>query len=178
MKIIVSVVCALIFVMSYVSLTHAEVKIGVVDLYKILNESEEGKKAVNDLQVMLEQKQKALSDKQNKIQSLKEELDKKRAVLSEDIRKSKEEEIERLSRDFQRTATDYQVELQKKQNEITQSMLKEIRQLINEFAQKEGYNLIIEKAEQIILYTTPEVEITDKIIAIFNQKTQQPKGKK
>jgi len=57
-------------------------------------------------------------------------------------------------------------------------MLKEIRQLINEFAQKEGYNLIIEKAEQIILYTTPEVEITDKIIAIFNQKTQQPKGKK
>jgi len=59
MKIIVSVVCALIFVMSYVSLTHAEVKIGIVDLYKILNESEEGKKAVNDLQVMLEQKQKS-----------------------------------------------------------------------------------------------------------------------
>ena len=127
---------------------------------------------------MLESRQKTLEEKQKKIQSLKEELEKKRSVLSEDARKAKEEEIERLGRDFQRTAADYQVELQKKQNEITQSMLKEIRQLINDFAQKEGYNLIFEKAEQIILFATPEVDITDKIISLFNQKTSQQKGKK
>jgi len=168
----------LVFTLSFVSFARAELKIGVVDLYKVLNESEEGKKAVGELQNMLEQRQKALEEKQKKIQTLKEELEKKRSVLSEDARKSKEEEIERLGRDLQRTAADYQVELQKKQNEITQSMLKEIRQLINEFAQKEGYNLILEKAEQVILFTTPEVDITDKIISIFNQKTQQSKQKK
>lgn len=168
----------LVFTLSFVSFARAELKIGVVDLYKVLNESEEGKKAVGELQNMLEQRQKALEEKQKKIQTLKEELEKKRSVLSEDARKSKEEEIERLGRDLQRTAADYQVELQKKQNEITQSMLKEIRQIINEFAQKEGYNLILEKAEQVILFTTPEVDITDKIISIFNQKTQQSKQKK
>lgn len=57
-------------------------------------------------------------------------------------------------------------------------MFKEIRQLINEYAQKEGYSLILEKADQIILFTTPEVDITDKIISIYNQKMSQQKGKK
>lgn len=168
----------LVFTLYFASASSAELKVGVVDLYRILNESEEGKKAINELQNMLEQRQKTLDEKQKKIQSLKEEYEKKKAVLSEDARKSKEEEIDRLSRDLQRTAADYQVELQKKQSEITQSMLKEIRQLINDFAQKQGYSLIIEKAEQLILFTTPDVDITDKIILLFNQKTQNTKEKK
>lgn len=178
MKKFLVAVLSFIFVLSAASFVKAEVKIGVVDLYRVLNESEEGKKAVGELQSMLEQRQKTLEEKQKKIQTLREEYEKKRSVLSEDARKAKEEEIERLGRDLQRTVADYQVELQKKQSEITQSMLKEIRQIINEFAQKEGYNLILDKAEQIILFTTPEVDITDKIISLFNQKTSQQKGKK
>lgn len=168
----------LFFTLYFSSVASAELKVGVVDLYRVLNESEEGKKAISELQNMLEQRQKSLDEKQKKIQSLKEEYEKKKAVLSEEARKSKEEEIERLSRDLQRIAADYQVELQKKQSEITQSMLKEIRQLINDFAQKEGYSLIIEKAEQLILFVTPNMDITDKIISLFNQKTQKTKEKK
>ncbi len=178
MKKFLLILVGFILALSFVSVSHAELKIGVVDLYRVLNESEEGKKAVNELQSMLESRQKTLEEKQKKIQTLREEYEKKKAILSEDARKSKEEEIERLGRELQRNAADYQVELQKKQNEITQSMLKEIRQIINEFAQKEGYNLILEKAEQLIIYTTPQVEITDKIISLFNQKTTTTKGKK
>ncbi|WP_353684897.1 OmpH family outer membrane protein [Thermodesulfovibrio sp. 3907-1M] len=177
MKRILFVFLAFVLTLSFVSVARAELKIGVVDVIRVLNESEEGKKAVGQLQNMLEERQKILEEKQKKIQSLKEEFEKKRSVLSEDARKSKEDEIDRLQRELQRTAADYQVELQKKQNEITQSMFKEIRQLINEYAQKEGYSIILEKADQIILFTTPEVDITDKIISLYNQKTQQ-KGKK
>jgi outer membrane protein len=162
----------------FVSSAHAELKIGVVDLYRVLNESDEGKKAVSELQGMVESKQKSLEEKQKKITALKEEYDKKKSVLSEDARKTKEEEIERMGRDLQRTAADYQVEIQKKQNEITQSLLKEIKQIINDIAQKENYNLIIEKTEQLILFNSPDVEITDKVISILNQKTSQTKGKK
>lgn len=178
MKKLVIFLLSFSFLLVFAAGVNAEIKLGIVDLYRILNESEEGKKAVNELQSMVDSRQKTLEEKQKKIQTLKEEYDKKKAVLSEDARKAKEEEIERLGRDLQRTAADYQVELQKKQNEITQSMLKEIRQIINEYAKKEGYNLILEKAEQIILYSTPEVDITDKIIALFNQKTAVQKGKK
>ncbi len=169
---------SLFFLLTFSIPSKAEVKVGVVDLYRVLNESEEGKKAVNELQSMFDSRQKTLEEKQKKIQNLRDEYEKKKAVLSEEARKSKEDEIERLGRELQRTAADYQLELQKKQNEITQSMLKEIRQIINDFAKKEGYSLILEKVEQIVIYSTPEVDITDKIIALFNQKTAGQKGKK
>lgn len=156
----------------------AELKIGVVDLFKVLNESEEGKRAISELQKMVDSRQKSLEEKQRKIQSLREDYEKKRSILSEEARKSREEEIEKLSRELQRTAADYQVEVQKRQNEITQSMLREIRQIINEFAQKEGYSLVIERAEQLLIYITPSIDITDKIISLFNQKTSVQKGKK
>ncbi len=169
---------SLFFLLTFSIPSKAEVKVGVVDLYRVLNESEEGKKAVNELQSMFDSRQKTLEEKQKKIQNLRDEYEKKKAVLSEEARKSKEDEIERLGRELQRTAADYQVELQKKQNEITQSMLKEIRQIINDFAKKEGYSLILEKVEQIVIYSTPEVDVTDKIIALFNQKTAGQKGKK
>lgn len=162
----------------FISPARAELKIGVVDLYRVLNESEEGKKAVSELQAMVESKQKSLEEKQKKITTLKEEFEKKKSVLNEEARKAKEDEIERLSRDLQRTAADYQVEIQKKQNEITQSLLKEIRQIINDIAQKEGYTLILEKTEQLILFNSPSIEITDKIISTLNQKSTQTKGKK
>jgi len=178
MRKFITVFLSLAFVLTFVSFVKADVKIGVVDLYRVLNESEEGKKAVSELQSLLDSRQKTLEEKQKKIQALREEYEKKKSVLSEEARKSKEEEIERLGRDLQRTAADYQVELQKKQNEITQSMLKEIRQIINEFAQKEGYNLILEKAEQFIIYNTANIDVTDKIISLFNQKTSTQKGKK
>lgn len=178
MKKFLFVVFAFVLTLSIASVACAELKIGVVDIIRVLNESEEGKKAVAQLQSMLEERQKTLEEKQKKLQGLKEEFEKKRSVLSEDARKAKEDEIDRLGRELQRTAADYQVELQKKQNEFTQSMFKEIRQLINEYAQKEGYSLILEKADQIILFTTPEVDITDKIISIYNQKMSQQKGKK
>lgn len=57
---------------------------------------------------------KLLKRNRKKLQELKEEFEKKRSVLSEDARKAKEDEIDRLSRELQRTAADYQVELQKK----------------------------------------------------------------
>lgn len=178
MKRFLSFFLSFCFVLFFVNFANAEIKIGVVDLYRVLNESEEGKKAINELQNMADSRQKTLEDKQKKIQTLKEEYDKKKAVLSEDARKTKEEEIERLVRDLQRTQADYQVEFQKKYNEINQSMLKEIIQIINEYAKKEGYKLILPKADMSIIYSTPEIEITDKIIALFNQKTSAQKGKK
>ncbi len=178
MKKFISIFLSFAFIFIFVPSINAQLKIAVVDIYKVLNESEKGKKAVADLQNILESRQKILEEKQKKIQMLREEYERKKSVLSEDARKTKEDEIERLGRELQRTAVDYQIELEKKQNEITQSMLKEIREIINEIAQKEGYDLILEKAEQIVVYVTNNIDITDKVISFYNQKAPSLKQKK
>lgn len=149
-------------------------KIGYVDLRVALNESEAGKKAKVELESLIKTKQSSIDDKGKSIEKLKAELEKQASVLSGDAKKSKEEEIERLVRDYQRLVQDSQAEVKKKEAELTAGILKELREVVDKIGQDEGYSLILENVENIILYSKKDLDITDKVIKGFNdQKTKK-----
>ncbi|MCI0469675.1 MAG: OmpH family outer membrane protein [Nitrospirae bacterium] len=156
--------------MSAVAASAAEpLKIGVVDLYKALNESESGKKAKSNLESLIKSKQAAIEEKQKNIEKLKADFDKKAAAMSSEVRKSKEDEIERLFRDYQRMVTDSQTELKKKETEMTGGILKELREIINNIAKEEKFTLVIERADGIVLYVDSSIDITKKVLNKLNQ---------
>jgi outer membrane protein len=72
-------------------------------------------------------------------------------------------------KDYQRLAGDYQSELQQKDQEYTQKILKEIDKIIKGVGEKEKYSIILEKTQGGILFATPAADITDKIITILNE---------
>ena len=151
-------------------------KIGYVDLKVALNESDAGKKAKIELESLIKTKQAAIDEKGKSIEKLKGELEKQASVLSGEAKKSKEEEIERLVRDYQRLVQDSQNEVKKKENELTGSILKELRDVVHKIGQDEGYSLILENVEGIILYSRKDLDITDKAIKNFNAvKAKQKK---
>lgn len=151
------------------------IKVGIVDLAKALNESETGKKAKSDLEALIKSKQAIIDEKAKKAETLKTELEKQAALISPEAKKAKEEELERAIRDYQRTVSDAQAEVQKKEAEITNDILKEIRSVINSFAQEEGYGIIFEKVEGVVLYSSQNIDVTDKIIKRYNE--MKAKGK-
>ncbi len=145
--------------------TAAEgLKIGIVDLFRALNESDAGKKAKTDLEALIKSKQIAIDEKGKKLEALKGDLEKQTAIISAEARKAKEEELERLVRDFQRIVADSQAEVKKKEGELTGGILKDLRDAINKIAQEEGYSLILERAEGLVLYAVKPLDITDKVI--------------
>lgn len=145
------------------------VKIGVVDLLRALNESEAGKKAKADLEALIKSKQASIDEKGKKIEALKGDLEKQAALISADAKKTKEEELERLIREYQRVVADSQAEVQKKESELTGEILKDLRNVINTVAQEEGYSLILEKAEGLVLYISKHFDITDKITKKYDE---------
>lgn len=144
-------------------------KIGIIDLAKALNESEAGKKAKTDLESLIKAKQSIIEEKAKKAESLKSELEKQAALISAEAKKAKEEELERALRDYQRTVSDAQAEVQKKEGELTNEILKELRNIINSFAQEEGYSIVLEKAEGVVLYSSTNLDITDRVIRKYNE---------
>lgn len=146
-------------------------KVGIVDLFRALNESEAGKKAKTDLEVMIKSKQTVIDEKGKKLEALKVDLEKQAAIISAEARKSKEEELERLARDFQRVVADSQAEVKKKEGELTGGIIKDLRDVINKIAQEEGYSLILERAEGLVLYAVKPLDITDKVIKRHNEAT-------
>ncbi len=154
-----------------VSTTFAKeaVKVGVVDLLRALNESETGKKAKTELESLIKSKQSPIEEKYKRIESLRADLEKQAAILSADARKARTEEIGRLERDFQRLIADSQAEVQKKQMELENKILKDLRNVINAIAQEGKYSLIIERADGLVLYADKSIDITDAVIKKYNE---------
>jgi outer membrane protein len=142
-------------------------KIGAIDLQKVLNECEAGKKAKTDLEALIKSKESVIEDKSKEIEKLKSEMQKQASALSSEAKKSKEDELEKLVRDYQRTVQDSQAEVKKKEGELTEAIIKGVHDIVERIGKEEGYTLIIEKS--LVLYTNKDLDITDSVIKEYNK---------
>ncbi len=143
------------------------VKFGAIDIQKILNESEAGKKAKNDLEGLIKSKQTTIDEKGRVVEKLKADIEKQASVLSADARRTKEEELEKLIREYQRLVQDSQSEIKKKEADLTESILKDIKDLIEKTGEENDYALILEKG--MVLYSSKGIDITDAILKKYDE---------
>jgi outer membrane protein len=162
-----SLMFAFIVVMPFPSRAADVVKFGSIDVQKVLNESESGKKAKTDLEVLIKTKQSTIDEKGKAIEKLKADIEKQASVLSADARKNKEEELEKSVREYQRLVQDSQAEIKKKEAELTDTILKDIKDLVEKTGETEGYALILEKG--MVLYSNKGIDITDTILKKYNE---------
>lgn len=160
-------------VLPTLSLAADSVKIGCIDLQRVVYESEAGKKAKADIDALVTSKKSVLDGKRKPIEKLRSELEKQGSVLSPEAKKSKQEELEKLEREYLRTAQDSDAEVRKKDTELRDMILKEILELVGKIGKEEGYTLIIERGS--VLYLDKGIDITDMIIKKYNESKTKPK---
>lgn len=152
-----------------------ELKIGYVDINKALNESDNGKKATKILEDMVNSKKPIFLEKEEELKKLEEELKKQSSVLTPEAKKSKEEQFNKLLRDYQRMLKDFNEELQKKQEEFTQEIQRDLIEIINKFAEEEGYSIIFEKGSSGIIYSPKKFDVTDNVLKRYNETAKAKK---
>ncbi len=155
----------------------AELKIGYVDLFKAFNESNRAAEAKKTFEEMVKTKQSAIDKIGNEIDRVQADLEKQAAILTPEARKKKEEERNNLLRQYQRLAQESQEEIRKKEAELTQEILRELRTVVNKIGEEEGYTIIFEVSEGGILYSPKKFDITEKVIKRYNETTTTPKTK-
>ncbi len=147
----------------------AEVKIGVVDLQRCIQESEEGKRLVKDLESKKAELQRKIDKKQDELLKLKEELEKKGMMLSLDAQEDKQKELERKRREFQFLYEDLTEEMRKAEAEARKKILTDLEKVVQDLAKKEGFSIIFERRTSGIMFITDAVDITDKTIKLYNE---------
>ena len=167
-----SVVIGLLTI-SVASFAADAIKFGAIDVQKILNESEAGKKAKSDLESLIKSKQSTIDEKGKAIEKLKADIEKQASVLSADARKTKEDELEKSIREYQRIVQDSQSEIKKKEAELTDVILKDTRELIEKTGEEEGYMLIIEKG--MVLYSSKGIDLTDIVLKRYDESKKSKK---
>jgi outer membrane protein len=152
------------------SVGSAELKIGSVDIQKAVNECNTGKEAKKDIAKEVEKFQRLIADKQKELQTLKETLEKQAAMLNADARAAKEKEFQAKTRDFQRWGQDYEADLNQKRAEKERAIFQSLQKVIQKLGADEGYTLILEKNEAIVLYASKVIDLTDRVIKLHDSQ--------
>jgi outer membrane protein len=148
----------------------ADLKIGIVDLQRALNESSAGRKAKDQFKGEFEKMQDGLKREKDQLDRMKDDLDKKSVVLKDDQRKNMADDFERRRRDLRRKLEDSDAELRKKDQELTGSILKDLAVVIQQMGEREGYTVILENSSSSVLYGAKTIDMTDAVIKAFDAK--------
>ena len=160
-----------LIVSSMVSLpAFAEVKIGYVDMQKAIQETAAGKKAKKELEDEFNKKKKDLEKKEADIKKMHEDFEKRSMAMNEDARQKKQTEIRSEMGKYQENAGKAQMEIQKKERDLTQPIVTKLRSLMEEIAKKEDYTVILEKSENAVLWAKKEIDLTDRLIKAYDGK--------
>lgn len=150
-------------------------RIAYVDVQRVLARSAAGVAAREQLERDKASKQKEVEARRGEIDKLREELEKKGALLSQDARREKQDALERKVRDLRRLADDFQKELEKKEQGLLQQALQEIAGIIERVGKQKGYMMVLERRAAGVLYGSPEIDITDEIVKAYDQESAKRK---
>ena len=146
----------------------AELKIGCVDIQRSMNESQAGIEAKKLINKEMEKLQKLFAERQKELQTMKEALDKQAPMMKPEARASREKDFQSKVRDYQRWLEDNQKEIQQKGMEMERTILQGIQKVIVKIGEEEGYTVVLEKNENIVLYSSKAIEFTDRVIKTFD----------
>ena len=146
----------------------ADIKVGSVDIQKAVNECNAGKEAQKALIKEAEKFQGLIAEKQKELQGMKESLEKQGLMLNPEARAGREKELQTNLRDFQRWGEDVQNELNQKRTEMEKNIFIGLQKVIQKLGAEEGYTVILEKNENIVLFTSKSTDITDLVIKVYD----------
>ncbi len=149
--------------------------IGMVDLQFALQNVEAGKQAKSQLEKEMLAKKQLIEKTQASLQKEMEEADKNAAIMNEAARAKKNAELQKKIAAFQKTYQDSQMDMQKRERELTQPIIEELRTIVQGLAKAQNLQLVLEKNSGAVLFVKDERDITKEVVEAFNSRK---KGKK
>lgn len=150
-------------------------KVGVVDLQQCLNESTMGKKYKGEFTAEAEKMKAELEKEEGELAALREEIDTQGVLLAEEIKAAKDKEYKEKVSVFKEKFQSSQQALQRRDQELTRKILRDLQGIVREIGEKEGYSLIVERNEAGVLFAPGQSDLTDKIIQMYDKSAPEKK---
>lgn len=145
----------------------AEIKIGVVNFEKLLEEAPQTKTAMQALDNEFGSRRRELMTLQNDLKAKDDKLQKEGAVMSESDRANAEKSLRDQQREFQRKAGEFQDDASTRKNEEIGKVQRYLVQEIQTYANAQGFDLVL---GQGVFFAKPALDITANVLAVLNTK--------
>ncbi len=166
MKKICLAVCGLSMLLG-VGSAFADMKVGVVDLQKVLTTSPQVKQARDKLVSKFDPSKKEIASLQKSLRDDFDKLSKNKAVMQDQERKSLEAKIDGEQKDLRTKATDFEQKFNQEEEKTMQDVTKQIQTIVDKFAMENKYDLIIAKGATA--YNNPSFDVTPQIVTALEK---------
>ena len=155
------------FVLTFTCILWGDVKIGYIDSNEIMTKYEE----VRQIQVDLEKEQRRLQSEMevlvDQLDSLKQEYDRQRLLMSDARRQEKEQDLMRRQEEVQRFQMEKfgpEGEIYRTQNQLLKPILAKIDEAIQKVGKKQQYDYIFDAVGGAIVYALDANNLTEDVL--------------
>jgi len=149
-------------------------KIGIVDIQRIMNTSDQGKSAQAQIKEQSDKMTETLKGKGAEIDELKAQIERDSMVMSKEKREEKEREFRIKLNDLKSLEKRYRGELQVMEKKLANELREQVLVIVGEIGKKEGYLLIINNFN--VMYAPGSIDITDQLINQLNARHAKKSG--
>jgi len=150
------------------SATPAAGKIGVINIQAAIANTVEGKKVIADLQKKYQPRQQELQRLQQEIQAIQDQLTKQSATLSDEEQARLNRDAEEKQKQLKRSADDAQSDFNHDRDESINKIGQKMVRVINEYAQQNGFSLILDDAQIPVYFASKDIEVTEEIVKRYD----------
>lgn len=164
MKFITKALAATCLVLGSLAAHAQELKIGYVNLDKVLRDAAPAKAAQTKLQAEFSRREKDLVELEDRLKSASEKFDKDALTMAESERVRRQRDIIEQDRELQRKRREFQEDLNQRKNEELSSVLDRANRVVKQIFEQEKYDVILQEA----VFVAPRIDITEKVIRALN----------
>jgi outer membrane protein len=137
-----------------------DIRIGFVDTDRILREGAPAVRAQKRLEKDFAPRDQELQRIADRAKTLQAALEKEGLTLSESERNKREQELARITQQFQRLQREFREDFNIRRNEEMAAVLDRVNAVIRKIAETDKLDLVFQEA----VYRSPRIDITEKVL--------------
>ncbi len=148
-----------------------EGRVGVLDVQRVLSDSNPGKKAKDTLATFTKNRQTLIELDERELRRMEEDFVKQGSVLSPSAKRDREEAFRRRMAEYQQKAAEMNREVQEKQKEVLDAFRDRMERIVQKIAKSMGLQLVVEKGRGTpTLYNDDSLDLSQRVIDDLNKE--------
>lgn len=146
----------------------ADVKLGVMNVQKIIVGCKAGKAAKERFDVKMKDLQSSFNDEEGDLKQLQAEIKKKSSAWSEEKKAEKVREFQKSGRELQAKTEDARFEMKQLQDKELEPILKALEKVVEKFGKDQGYTMILDSKNGVIFFDKT-IDLSDTIVQLLDK---------
>ncbi|HEY8540682.1 MAG TPA: OmpH family outer membrane protein, partial [Steroidobacteraceae bacterium] len=151
-------------------IAQAQVKIGFVNMPRLLEEAPQAKMANQALQDEFAPRQREIVAQQKELKAKEERLQRDGAVMAENERRNAEKDLLNTQRELQRKQNEFVEDFNLRRNEELSKLQRSLLQEVQAYAKAQNYDLVLGDG---VLYRNEAIDITAQVLAALQARAKE-----